>query len=143
MDEADTGDAAMRRGKLHYNADRWFAYCADRMGWQIGHWINATTDGLPGNVAGRLNGDSSSGKADARTPARAPILQGLHAGVTPGPSTFNGTKADAVATKALRGAVVAPAQPAAHLPPGTDAASSSTPSVFRTRHQRGGETVDE
>lgn len=30
----------MRHNKIRYNADRWWAYCADRMGWQVGHWIN-------------------------------------------------------------------------------------------------------
>ena len=32
----------MTRGKLHYNTDRWIAYWADRMTWQIAHWRSGT-----------------------------------------------------------------------------------------------------
>lgn len=42
----------MRHNKIRYNADRWWAYCADRMGWQLGHWINGAKADAGQSAAG-------------------------------------------------------------------------------------------
>ena len=87
-DEAMHTRVTERHNKIRYNADRWWAYCADRMGWQVGHWIN-------GNAADAVRVGQLGSEPCGR---------------------FGGELTDAAAP---------------------------TPSIWRTRHQRGAETVDE
>lgn len=121
----------MTRGKLHYNADRWWAYCADRMGWQVGQWIDKFTDGS------RLPANPRCPVGDARLPGNtnAATVSPRIGRTVSEPSTFNGNAADA--------GVCGPEMARAGNHPEAPDAAAPTYSVFRTRHQRGGETVDE
>lgn len=60
----------MRRGKLHYNADRWYAYCADRMGWQVGVWI----DKFNGNAADAVQASTHPSRVGTDAAAPTPSV---------------------------------------------------------------------
>lgn len=109
----------MRRGKLHYNADRWWAYCADRMGWQVGHWINGATPVAPG-----MNSEAGAPARDKRAmhwsvegkSGLQPATTHIHRQIP----TINGNAADATQANTHPSRVCADA-------------AAPTPSVWRRR----------